>query len=729
MSIDPKQSYQFHTSLVFQQWGLLNGLLVGERAAETLLLDGTALDIPEVIYVARYAGNVSVNPTAYEAITQSHAALTKSLSQGDVIYGVNTGFGGSADLRANDVLALQRVLTRELSYGILPPGARDPCVSNPSKSIKDSKKAGYKAFDLSVEHGTQSQHLPLPWVRAAMLLRLNSLVKGHSGVRPIIVDRLRELLSKNIVPLVPLRGSISASGDLSPIAYISGVLQGKPTIRVFPSALPDSSKSDVYADQALAQAGVEPISLTAKEGLAIVNGTAMSAACATLVLHDIHQLAMLSQILTAMTVEALQGSPESFDAFFSEVRPHPGQIESARNIRGFLRGSQLALLRDGKDGSLRQDRYSIRTAAQWIGPVLEDLVLAHRQMSIECNSATDNPLINDAGQFLHGGNFQAKAVTNAMEKSRQAIQSIGRMLFTQCQEMINPVTSWGLPPNLVADEPNQSGIFKAIDIYISALTSELGFLASPVNHVYNAEQGNQSLNSLALISARYTAVGTSVLGELAAAHVLSACQALDLRAMQLQFLANVKTEFFTRTTSLAKNIQPSILDPNSDLPQTLWSHFLRQLNNTVTMNSPDRFPYIAKSMRVPILDSCSASPSSDILARMDELLSSLGPFLQDAWCINRDAYLVHGDASAVLGAGSRKIYHFVRRALGVPFLCTERILTPTVEAMASGQLDEAPTVGGYTGVVYRAIQRGELIPLMRDLLAEEELVYQIARDL
>ncbi|KAK1144345.1 hypothetical protein N8T08_005497 [Aspergillus melleus] len=152
--------------------------------------------------------------------------------------GVNTGFGGSADLRANDVLALQHVLT-------------------------------------------------------------------------VIVDRLCELLLKNIVPLVPMRGSISASG------------------------FPESSNGrggDVYADQALVQVGLEPVVLTAKEGLAIVNGTAMSAACATLVLHDVHQLAMLSQILTAMTVEALQGSPENFDPFFSEVRPHPGQIESARNI-------------------------------------------------------------------------------------------------------------------------------------------------------------------------------------------------------------------------------------------------------------------------------------------------------------------------------------------------------------------------------------------------------------
>lgn len=133
-----------------------------------------------------------------------------------------------------------------------------------------------------------------------------------------------------------------------------------------------------------------------------------------------------------MCVEALLGNPESFHPFFAETHPHPGQAESARNILAFLRGSQLACTSDGKDVSLRQDRYSIRTAAQWIGPVLEDLLLAHQQIGIECSSATDNPLIDKAGNSLHGGNFQAKAVTVATEKIRQAMQSMGRMMFVQC---------------------------------------------------------------------------------------------------------------------------------------------------------------------------------------------------------------------------------------------------------------------------------------------------------
>ncbi|PYH40579.1 aromatic amino acid ammonia-lyase [Aspergillus saccharolyticus JOP 1030-1] len=709
------QPFKFHTSLVVQQWKLCRQL-AGEPEVE-VIIDGDTLDIPHVVYVARHVRSVRIAPTAYAEVNRGHNALLKSLSSGEVIYGVNTGFGASAHTRTKDVQALQRVLTRELGYGILPPGSRD--VQPRRRSVCED----HDFFDLAQEEANESYHLPMTWVRGAMLLRLNTLIRGHSAIRPVILDQLQALLAHNIVPMAPLRGSISASGDLSPLAYISSVIQGKPTVRVFP---PAGHAQDLYADEALAGAGIAPVDLTAKEGLAIVNGTAISAACGALVLHDVQHLAVLAQVLTAMTVEALLGSPESFQRFFAEVRPHPGQMESARNIRAFLRGSKLAQNKDGKDGALRQDRYSVRTAAQWLGPVLEDLLLAHQQMSIECNSTTDNPLVTHEGEFLHGGNFQAKAVTAAMEKSRQGIQSIGRMLYTQCQEMINPATSWGLTPNLVAEEPSKSGIFKAIDIYISALQSELGFLAGPVNHVNNAEMGNQSLNSLALISARYTATGVRVLTEIIAAHFLSACQALDLRAMQLQFLESVRDPFSALLNELVHNIEPSVegeeqsctIDTEALAP-TLWLHLGTMLVSTVTMDTTDRFVHIAKSMRVPILDCVGPSVSSPkLLGALQRFVEATGTLLLDAWCVNRDAYMIHGDASAYLGVASKKVYAFVRRTLGVPFLCTAQILTPTAEAMQTGQRREAPTVGSYTAVIYRAIRRGEMIPLMLELLEE-----------
>ncbi|CAG8961240.1 hypothetical protein HYFRA_00013296 [Hymenoscyphus fraxineus] len=181
-----------------------------------------------------------------------------------------------------------------------------------------------------------------------------------------------------------------------------------------------------------------------------------------------------------MSVEALRGTNESFNPFFRKVRPHTGQMESAENILHFLSSSKLVRPNDGSEEfSQSQDRYSIRAAPQWVGPYIEDIHLTYHQITVELNSVTDNPLFDD-GKYLHGGNFQAKCITTAMEKTRQSYQSIGQMLFAQCTELIDPLTNQGLAPNLVADGPNESWMWKGTDIMIAALQSELGLLANPV---------------------------------------------------------------------------------------------------------------------------------------------------------------------------------------------------------------------------------------------------------
>ncbi|KAJ5741095.1 hypothetical protein N7493_000967 [Penicillium malachiteum] len=384
----------------------------------------------------------------------------------------------------------------------------------------------------------------------------------------------------------PLRGSISASGDLSPLAYISGAIQGKSTTRV----LRPDKKQDVYADEACAEAGLEAVSLMAKEGLAIANETAIPTAAATF------------------------GHLKALTSFFGKFRPHPEQIESSRNISAFFGGSQLSVPKDGKDGSLRQDRYCIRTAAQYISRVLEDLLLAHQQITIECNSAIDNPLIDDDSYIT----FKRRPDTSAMEKCRQGIQSIGRMIYTQCREIMNPTTSWGLPPNLVVEEPSKFAIFKATDIHIAALTAELGFLAGPVNHLYGAEMGNQSLNFLALISTRYTSTAARVLTELVAAHILALCQAFDLRAMQLLFLDSIAAQFqiLVRTLETDINIQSKEKPPS----EVLWVSLQKSLDQTVTMDSEERFMQIANSMRLPNLDHVNSATGPRTWVEMDNLI-------------------------------------------------------------------------------------------------------------
>ena len=226
-------------------------------------------------------------------------------------------------------------------------------------------------------------------------------------------------------------------------------MQGKPTVTAWCRGVKSRTRRIVRADIALKELSIIPVKLGAKEGLAIINGTAVSAGVAALAIHEAMCQALLSQILTAMSVEALTGTDESFDPFFAQTRPHPGKKEAANNIAVFLGQSKLVHRSNGTEASLRQDRYSIRTASQWIGPVLEDLLLANKQVVTELCSITDNPVIDGAkARILHGGNSQAKAIISAMEKVRQACQTIGRMLSVQCIELINPATSRGLPPNL-----------------------------------------------------------------------------------------------------------------------------------------------------------------------------------------------------------------------------------------------------------------------------------------
>lgn len=235
--------------------------------------------------------------------------------------GVNTGFGGSADVRTKKHVELQRALIRELHYGILPTGERD------HRPLQLEGNLGQHRHDLSLESGLESTYLPWSWARASILIRINSLISGCSAVRPVIVQRMQDLLKHDIIPMIPLRGSISSSGDLSPLSYICGAIQGKSTLRVL-----SRDNKHVYADSAFERAGLEPVVIQAKEGLAVTNGTTVSAAVAALALHDTHSLALLAQVLTAMSVEALAGTSESFHPFFSEVRPHPGQVSVPHSL-------------------------------------------------------------------------------------------------------------------------------------------------------------------------------------------------------------------------------------------------------------------------------------------------------------------------------------------------------------------------------------------------------------
>lgn len=596
--------------------------------------------------------------------------------------GVNTGFGGSADTRTVAMEQLQGTLIRELHSGILPLQNVNDQVDGRTDKLGLSRSVRHVVPEDTLGH---NGCMPASWARASILIRINSLASGLSGVRPVILQSMVELFANDIVPRIPLRGSISASGDLMPLSYIGGTLQGDPAITVWAKDAQDEHFLVTTADVALKESSLTPIILQPKEGLALINGTAVSTGVAALAMHDANCLAVTCQVLTAMSVEALCGAKESFHPIFARCRPHPGQVEAANNIYRFLSGSKLAT-EDGEheEGSLRQDRYSIRTASQWIGPVLEDFILADRQVTIECNSVTDNPLIDieGNGRSFHGGNFQAKAITSAMEKTRSGLQALGQMLFAQCTELINPKMNSGLPPNLAADQPSKSFLMKPVDIMIAALQSELGFLSNSAgSHVQSAEMGNQALNSLALISARYTHTALDVLTQLASAHIFALCQAFDLRAMQVKFLETFKTLLVDITREVLAGI---LGDPDGlqDLNRILWHDFNVLLDQNASMDSGPRFSHIFRSLQPVILDAVSATPET--IFQLRRWTRSCSHKAAEVFESCREDYSTHPDAAPLLGVASSRLYGFIRNELSVPFLRTKDLIN----------LDRGPTPGG-----------------------------------
>jgi phenylalanine ammonia-lyase len=572
-----------------------------------------------------------------------------------------------------------------------------------------------------------STSMPESWVRGSMLVRGNTLARGHSAVGYNIIETFPTLLNKNMIPLVPLRGSISASGDLSPLSYIAGVLEGNPKLELWTGGQNGEPRRLITADKALSELNIAPVIFGPKEGLGVLNGTAVSSAVAALALHETHLFAVLSQVLTAMGVEALNGTVESFNSFIAETRPHAGQIESARNIRSFLTDSKLArqsvnigLLGNNNIG-LCQDRYALRTSSQWMGPQLEDLILAHRQVTVELNSTTDNPLVDVAGKKVHhGGNFQGVSVTSAMDKARFALQMMGKMLFAQSSELVNPAMNNGLPPNLVADEPSLSYTMKGVDINMAAYTSELGFLAHPVGpHVQSAEMSNQSLNSLALLSARYTHTALDVFSMSAAAYLYMLCQALDLRVMQVKFLTDIKPKLECITEEYFAVLLP--LGDLKLLQKELWGHIVQSFNSSTTQDSEDRFDNIARfaqSVLVSALEHHSPlKRDSNLLCgitAISEWKVRVAKMMAGSFAGAHEKMLSSPDTAAYLGTASKRMFEYVRKNLGVPL--HRGLVDHPSPAMGSKVDGRKELTGTQISVIYAALRSGELfIPVIECL--------------
>lgn len=585
------------------------------------------------------------------------------------------------------------------------------------------QKAETGNSSLHYEVGLATMSMPESWVRAAMVVRINALIKGDSAVRLQVLQSLEKLLQNDIVPFVPLHGSISASGDLSPLSYIAGALEGNPDVYVWTGS--STNRTLVASNEVLEATGIEPIRFGPKEGLGILNGTAFSVGVAALAMYEANNLAVMAQILTAMGVEALTGSTESFEPFIAAVRPHPGQSEAASNIARALRGSKLVQeARDEDTRSLRQDRYPLRTASQWLGPSLEDLRLATEQLETELNSTTDNPLIDaESKRIFHGGNFQAASVTSSTEKTRLALQMIGKLIFAQSSELLDTKMNNGLPPNLALDEPSLSYTLKGVDINMAAYMAELGFLANPVSsHIQSAEMGNQSLNSMALVSARYTHKAIDIVTMMMSAYLYSLCQAVDLRALHEIYLAALRPKFDEITANYLK--QAATCTEAKQWQNIIWSAFKENLALTVTEDSATRFMDTARALQPILLDilASSAQPpggglcsNTSAVTMIQDCTDRLATSARDIFVQSRVSYAKQPDASAFLGAAANSMYTFVRKELSIP-LHKGIVDYPVAPGRDSKLNVKQLNTGSWVSKIYTAMRDGKVAKVLRNCI-------------
>ncbi|MEO7360996.1 MAG: histidine ammonia-lyase [Gemmatimonadaceae bacterium] len=401
-----------------------------------LLLDGRSLTIADVHAVAVLRTPVGLHNDARARMTRTRSVVDAAVASGAPVYGVNTGFGKLSEITIpNDQLsALQRNLVRSHAAGI-------------------------------------GDRLPEHEVRAMMLLRANVLATGYAGARPKVVDLLLSILNAGIYPVVPEQGSVGASGDLAPLAHLALTLLGEG--RACIGLREDDART------LLAEKGFEPLTLEAKEGLALINGTQAHTAIAALAVHELARLWRVAHVTTAMSLEALLGTPVAYDARIQDARGQIGQKESAALLRGLLDHSEIRNSHIAGDRRV-QDAYALRCVPQVHGPALDALRFAAGIISRELNAATDNPLVMESGELISGGNFHGQAVGMASDILAIACANLAVMSERRTDRLVHPDLNQGLPPFLAGSPGLESG-FMMVQVTAAALASECKLYANPAS--------------------------------------------------------------------------------------------------------------------------------------------------------------------------------------------------------------------------------------------------------
>jgi phenylalanine ammonia-lyase len=467
---------------------------------KTVVLGNHYLTIDEVVSVARYGVQVRLtdNHDILRGVQASCDYIQNSVESGQPIYGVTTGFGGMANvaIAPEETTLLQNNLLWFLKSG-----------------------AGQRLSNVDV--------------RAAMLLRAASHMHGASGIRLELIQRIETFLNAGVTPHVHEFGSIGASGDLVPLSYITGALIGLDI-----SYSVDFNGEEMDAKKVLSQLGLPPLQLLPKEGLAMTNGTSVMTGIAALCIHDAQVLLALSMGVHALFIQALNGTNQSFHPFIHEGKPHPGQKWAAAHMLKLLAGSRL--IRDELDGSHNhrggqpiQDRYSLRCLPQYTGPIVDGLLQIAKQIEIEINSITDNPLIDAVNKAsYHGGNFLGQYVGMGMDNLRYYMGLLAKHLDVQIALLVAPEFNNGLPPSLVGNRERGINMgLKGLQIAGNSLMPLLTFYGNSIADRFptHAEQFNQNINSQGFASANLARRSIEIFQQYMAIVLMFGVQAADLR--------------------------------------------------------------------------------------------------------------------------------------------------------------------------------------------------------
>ena len=452
-----------------------------------LPITGRDLTIDHVIEVARGRRPVALDPEAADRMRTTRAVIERLVVEGATVYGVTTGFGDLAGVRIEPGRAaeLQRNLVRSHAAGV-----GDP--------------------------------LPDDVVRAMLLLRANALAVGLSGVRPVLVELLVSMLNAAVHPVVPSRGSLGASGDLAPLAHIALVLIGEGEASV-DGAGPGSG------GQALDRAGLSPITLGAKEGLALLNGTQLMAGIGALAHHDALRLALNADVIGAMSLEAVLGTGAAFAEELIGARPHPGQVASARHLRELLAGSEIWASHRADTEHKVQDAYSMRCMPQVHGAARDVLAELERVLRVEINAATDNPLVFPSGEVISGGNFHGEPLALALDYATMAVAELASISERRTARLVDAHLS-GLPAFLSERPGVESGLMIA-HYTAAALVNELQTLSHPSSVDTIPTSANQEDHvSMGATSALHLREAIDRAEQVLAIEALCAAQGLDFRA-------------------------------------------------------------------------------------------------------------------------------------------------------------------------------------------------------